>query len=243
MEKEWFRQWFDSDHYQLLYRNRDTKEAELFINSITGFTKPAPGCRVLDLACGRGRHAILLAEKGYDVTGTDLSPQNIRLASRHEKSNLSFYVHDMRDLFRINYFDIVLNLFTSFGYFEKESDDRKAIGSAAKALKKGGTFVLDFLNAKVEKENLVEKEEISAGGILFKITRKFDSCFFVKNIEVTDGGTKHLFCEKVKALSAADFGKLFAGAGLEITHLAGDYALSPFNENTSERLIIFAVKP
>src|SRR3989344_5362829 len=120
---EWFECWFDSPYYHVLYKNRDFTEAELFIDNLVQLIKPSKSNRILDLACGKGRHAIYLNKKGFDVTGIDLSEKSIECAKISGNETLHFYTHDMRKLFRSNYFDIVLNLFTSFGYFEQERED------------------------------------------------------------------------------------------------------------------------
>ena len=112
---EWFESWFDSPYYHVLYKNRDFSEAELFIDKLIQLIEPTKASRVLDLACGKGRHSIYLNKKGFDVTGIDLSEKSIACAKTAENETLHFYMHDMRKLFRTNYFDVVLNLFTSFG--------------------------------------------------------------------------------------------------------------------------------
>ena len=109
---EWFEDWFDSPYYHLLYKNRDYSEAESFIDNLISFLKPEEGSRFLDLGCGKGRHSIYLNKKGFDVTGIDLSENSIAAAKEFENEQQNFYVHDMRKLFRTNYFDCVVNLFT-----------------------------------------------------------------------------------------------------------------------------------
>src|SRR6476620_1008681 len=109
MPKKWFQNWFNSPYYHILYKQRDDEEAELFIDNLCSFLKPAREARMLDIACGRGRHAIYLNKKGYDVTGIDLSISSIKFAQQHENPKLHFAVHDMRHLFYINYFDFAFN--------------------------------------------------------------------------------------------------------------------------------------
>lgn len=99
--------------------------------------KPGPGSTMLDIACGKGRHAIHLAENDYDVTGIDLSAQSIEEASLSEKDNLRFYQHDMRLPFWINYFHYAFNFFTSFGYFKTMRENYNVVETISKALKPG----------------------------------------------------------------------------------------------------------
>ena len=97
------------------------------MDNLCAYLQPQPEARILDIACGRGRHSIYLNKKGYDVIGIDLSESNIRHAKDFENEHLHFFVHDMRHLFYINYFDIAFNLFTSFGYFETRKEHVKAL--------------------------------------------------------------------------------------------------------------------
>ena len=107
--KSWYRSWFNSPYYHLLYADRDEKEAAEFINNLVDHLKPQPGSRMLDVACGNGRHARQLATKGFQVTGIDLSENSISEAENDQSENLHFFVHDMRKLFWINYFDYTFN--------------------------------------------------------------------------------------------------------------------------------------
>src|SRR5882757_7437708 len=92
----WFKEWFNSPYYHQLYFNRDEKEAAAFIHLLLEYLHPPAGARMVDIACGRGRHSKILAAKGYDVTGIDLSPENIAFARQFETEKLNFYQHDMR---------------------------------------------------------------------------------------------------------------------------------------------------
>src|SRR5215207_10157301 len=130
-ENQWFRQWFDSPYYHQLYFNRDEQEATAFLNQLIDHLQPRPGSFMLDVASGRGRHSKILAAKGFDVTGIDLSISSINEAKKYESDNLHFFQHDMRLPFRINYFDIVFNLFTSFGYFGTERENDNVIRTMA----------------------------------------------------------------------------------------------------------------
>src|SRR5262245_32659226 len=101
---EWYVDWFNSPYYHLLYNNRNDDEAVFFIDNLCNNLNLQPHARLWDIACGKGRHAIALNKKGYEVTGTDLSKNNIREALHNSNATLEFYVHDMREPFRVNYF-------------------------------------------------------------------------------------------------------------------------------------------
>jgi SAM-dependent methyltransferase len=240
--REWFKDWFDSKYYHILYKHRDHGEAQLFIDHLADKLSIIPGARVLDLPCGKGRHSIYLAQKGFHVTGVDLSEQSIAYARKFENDHLSFFVHDMRMPVRINYFDVVLNLFTSIGYFERNTDNAKVISSAAKALKAGGWLVIDFMNAPKIISNLVKEDHKTIEGITFDIRKQVQNGSIVKEIRFEDEGQQHLFTERVKALTLADFKGYIEAAGLKIINLWGSYSLEDFNEQRSDRLIIAAKK-
>jgi SAM-dependent methyltransferase len=241
-DNDWFATWFDSPYYHTLYKHRNFCEAESFIDKLVDFLRPSPDARFLDLACGKGRHSLFLNKKGFDVTGVDLSPGSILYASAFENEKLHFYVHDMRKLFRINYFDYTVNLFTSFGYFEKERDELATIQSVSKGLKPGGTFVLDFFNSRKVIKDLKAEHTITIEGITFHISKKAVNGYIVKQIEFSDKGKDFHFEEKVKALALPDFEKYFSDSGLKIVHLWGSYDLAEFDPEASDRLIILAKK-
>jgi len=125
---DWFQSWFHSPYYELLYYKRDRAEAKQFIDALLAHLNPPTHASFLDLACGSGRHSVFLASKGFEVTGIDLSDELIEKAKANESGNLTFYVHDMRNEFRINYYNYTLNLFTSFGYFDSDHDNQRVRG-------------------------------------------------------------------------------------------------------------------
>jgi len=242
MKTEWFADWFDSNYYHILYQNRDLEEASSFIDRLIDFLDPKPNARMLDLACGKGRHSIHLAKKGYTVVGLDLSTESIKAARAFEMKDLSFYSHDMRLPFRINYFQYIFNFFTSFGYFETEKDHLDTLINIAKGLTKDGVFVIDFFNAHKVISELVHYETKKIDGLSFDIKRTLDKGYIKKDIHFEDNGKAYHFEEKVRAFMSNDFDRLLANAGLKIVHTFGDYDLSAFDEKTSSRLIIIAQK-
>lgn len=241
-EPSWFEKWFDSPFYHLLYKNRDEEEARKFVDNLIQKLSLPKGSKILDLACGKGRHAIHLNNLGYDVIGLDLSEESINLAKKAENDTLAFFVHDMRDLYWTNHFDCILNLFTSFGYFEDESDNLRTLQSVYDSLKPDGIFVIDFMNAaKVEKE-LVKAEIITSDDTEFHINRSVKDGFIIKDIEARNADNVFHFAEKVQLLYLENFENYFKETGFKIVNIAGDYSLGPFNPETSERLIITAKK-
>jgi SAM-dependent methyltransferase len=241
MQGQWFESWFDSPWYPILYSHRDYAEAEGFITHLLQALAPAPKARFLDLACGRGRHSIFIHKHGFDVTGLDLSAASIADANLSAQEGLRFAVHDMREPLQGSY-DYILNLFTSFGYFETVEEHITVLKNVASSLSPNGTFVLDFFNIHKVLAELVPAEEIERNGIHFSIKRSFENGNLIKRIDLVDGGKEYHFAECVKGFSLDDFKNLFDAAGLQIHHVWGDYAGGEFDSNRSPRLILFAGK-
>ena len=242
MKKEWFAEWFDSPYYHLLYKSRDDSEAKAALDNLLLSLDLPPGSRVLDLACGKGRYARYLSEKGFDVTGLDISPASIDFARQFEHETLTFYQHDMRKSFRLNYFDAVMNMFTSFGYFQSDSDHLLALKNVAKDLRPGGLFLLDFFNAKFVRRNLIRSEIKTVENLTFSLKRWVRNGYVFKSVEFqTDGRLLH-FQERVRLFELADFQSLLHSAGLRLRQTYGDYTLCAFDAKTSKRLIIIAEK-
>lgn len=241
-DKEWFANWFDSAYYHILYKERNQEEAKFFLDNLVAYLKPVNNAHILDLACGKGRHAFYLSTNGYRITGVDLSSNSIDHACQYETEDLAFFVHDMRKPFRVNYFDFVLNLFTSFGYFDNEKDHEESIKHMAKSLKPGGLVVIDFMNSARVIKNLVKEEFKSVEELEFQIQRCTREGFLFKQIDVLDKGKKSTYLEKVKALVLNDFENYFLSSGLQVINLFGDYELNTFDVENSERLIIVGKK-
>lgn len=240
---EWFSTWFDSPYYHRLYQNRDYAEAREFLSRLLAHLHPKPTDHLLDLACGKGRHARYLSEQGYDVTGVDLSAQSIAYAREFAHEHLHFHVHDMRVALPYGPFDLVLNLFTSFGYFEDEAQNVVALRNAAAALRPGGKLVIDFLNTDRAIRELVAHETKTVDGLDFHLHRRLHHDFIVKEISFTDEqGQEQRFEERVRALDAARFAEYFRMAGLRLAETLGDYHLGSFDPTTSPRMIFVLKK-
>lgn len=242
MTKKWYQNWFSSPYYHILYHQRNDDEAELLIDNLCTFLKPDIDSKLLDIACGRGRHSVYLNKKGYDVTGIDLSVSNIRFAQQFDRENLHFYVHDMRLRFYINYFDIAFNLFTSFGYFDTERDHISALKTFNKSLKKDGLLVLDYLNTEKIVRNLSNQIIKHIDGIDFYISKKISGGKIIKSISFEHKNKDYAFKEEVMAFTYNDFERMFSQSGFTILDHFGDYALNPFDENKSDRLIFICRK-
>ncbi len=234
---EWFETWFDTPYYHILYKNRDYKEAENFLNLMIAELNPPQGSKIIDLACGKGRHSVFLNKMGFDVLGLDLSKQSIDYDKEFENETLHFEVHDMRAPINAAPVDIVMNLFTSFGYFDQPEDDKKVFQSVYDILKPGGYFVLDYMNQQFVRNTLVDRDTVIKENIEFDIHKKIISNYIVKEIRFEDQNKDFQFTEKVKLHTAEQINNYADEAGFQHIKLWGNYQLENYNVNTSPRCI------
>ncbi|MEO6190260.1 MAG: class I SAM-dependent methyltransferase [Saprospiraceae bacterium] len=235
--KNWFKEWFDSPYYEELYSDRDNDEADNFIAALVGYLEIPRGSKALDLACGNGRHALALYNCGMEVTGIDLSFKMILQAKEFEVEKLSFYQHDMRHLFCINYFDFVFNLFTSFGYFSSERENSFAAKNLILNLKKDGILVVDYFNKNYIINNLIKNEEQKFGENEYHIKRCINEDRVVKEITVCTPGECIPYYETVKIYTLKEMCSTFEPFGVKLVEVLGDYQLSKFDEIKSPRMI------
>ena len=234
---QWFASWFDTPYYHILYKDRDHEEAQAFMDTLTNYLNLPEHGKILDLACGKGRHSIYLNSLGYDVTGADLSESSIDYAKQFENERLHFKLHDMCEPFG-EQFDAVFNLFTSFGYFEKEEDNLKTIKAIKSNLNDFGLGVIDFMNVNYVLENLVEEDIKTVDGITFKQKRYMENGYLIKDISFEIKNESFNYQERVKAFTLNDFEKLFEEAGCYLLDIFGDYKLHKYDSQASERLIM-----
>lgn len=239
---EWFQEWFNSPYYHLLYKQRDEQEAEMFLRRLLKLLDLPKGATILDLACGKGRHAVFLNKQGFDVTGLDLSAESIAYASLMGNDSLNFYQHDMRKPFRINYFDCIVNLFTSFGYFSDPKDDQATLHAISAGLKPGGIFVFDFFSRNYTIAHLQQGCNKRIGEIEFQLKRWEKDDFIYKHIHFVDKGKTFDYEERVKTYSLEQFTSLLNKNDMQALTVKGNYALEDYRENESERMIVIAQK-
>ncbi len=237
MGKEWFANWFDTSFYHILYSNRNDDEAENFISNLFKHLHIPNGAKILDVACGKGRHAKSMHALGMNVTGIDLSCNSISTANEMATTGLRFDVWDMRKPFKENNFDVVTNLFSSFGYFEDPADDDLAIHSMQAVLEKNGLFIFDYMNPEFIIKSLKAREIVSRGELQFHIQRKVENGFIHKQINFLHEGVEHEYTEQLKVIKFEQFQKLFISIGFEVVETFGNYDLRPFAFGSSPRQI------
>ena len=239
--KAWFSTWFDTKYYHTLYKNRNESEAELFISNLYKYLNLSNEY-VLDLACGKGRHSLTLNSLGLRVLGVDLSPHSIQNASQFQNNHLKFQEHDMREVIENENFNVIFNLFTSFGYFEDEADNFAVLRAIHEMLLVDGILVIDFMNTTKTLNSLVSEEVIVQDNIVFNLKREFDGRFIKKYISFSDQGEVFNFQESVRGFSLDDFQNMLTETNFKIEKVFGDFHLNPYNPTTSARLIIIARK-
>jgi len=233
----WYASWFDTPFYHILYKDRDYVEAETFMSNLTTYLNLPENGKILDLACGKGRHSIYLNSIGYEVTGLDLSANSIKHAKAFENGTLHFNVHNMCEPYN-EQFDAVFNLFTSFGYFDKDEDNLNTIKAIKSNLNETGFGVIDFMNTEFVIDNLVPENTKTVGGIDFHQKRYVKNGHIIKDITFTAQGEDFNYQERVRAFTLNDFEKLFEAAEVHLLDVFGDFKLNKFDKKTSPRLIM-----
>ena len=236
--REWFRDWF-GEEYLALYPHRDEREAREAVDLFRDVVPPVPPSRILDLACGAGRHLRELRDAGFAAIGLDLSMPLLRSARSSGEAD-PLVRGDMRELpFGDAAFDGLTSFFTSFGYFADPEDDRRVLLEMERVLAQRGAFMLDFMNAARVRKELVSKDCRELDGKQIVQTREIADGVVVKRIRIEspEEGKVRRFEERVRLYTCDELVSLLAGVGLLTRHQFGDYRGAPFAEG-SPRLIL-----
>ena len=238
ISKEWYKNWFGNE-YLTVYAHRDQTEAFELIDLLQKYIVLRSDAYVLDLCCGQGRHALILAKKGYFVIGADLSRTMLESAkfktAKHESAR--FVQADMRHLPLKESFDLVLNLFTSFGYFETDHENRSVFDQFRNVLKKEGRFVFDYLNPDHVIDNLVSCQKERVGNLQIEQERYIEGGRVEKKIRLRRNDRERVFYESVKMYQPQEIFDMMTEASLDIQHVFGDYQGAEFKYD-SPRLVI-----
>ncbi len=246
---QWYREFFD-DLYLRVYQpmeapERVRSEVDFIVNAL----QLPKGAQVLDLCCGQGRHSLELARRGYQVVGVDLSEALLYVArQRAEREHLpvSFVQCDMREIDFVAEFDAVINMFTSFGYFESEAEDELVLAKIAQALKPKGKVLLDVINRDwLVREFQAREWHAADEGWLVLEERSFDplnSRVETLWVCVARDGVRYERRSSLRLYTAAELRMMMERVGLQVKMLFGDYDGSAYSLN-SPRLIVLAEKP
>jgi len=242
---EWFKDWFDSDEYLDVYSHRNKTDAENLLVLITKNFDFKNGTKVLDAACGNGRFSNLFEKTGFDVTSFDLSMQLLKIAhkkSTEENLNVKYFRSDIRNVPLKGSFDLVLNMFTSFGYFTSDNENFSFIRLAHKLLNEKGFFIFDYLNKDYVINNLIPKSYKTIGDKKIIEERRINQNRVEKKIIIESSNERKIFQESVLMYSKDEIIDGFNSCGFKVNKIFGDYLGSNFNSLTSERLLIFFAK-
>ncbi|MNJ39468.1 class I SAM-dependent methyltransferase [Paenibacillus fonticola] len=240
---EWYERSFGED-YLLVYKHRDVQGAKREVHTMISWLGLSDGAKILDLCCGMGRHSMALVEAGYDVTGVDLSDVLLREARKNDPDGLVTWLKgDMRQLPLEGGFDAVVNLFSSFGYFEQDAEHIKVLKEIRRVLKPGGKFIIDFLNPSYTMNHLVPRSERVDEGQHITEERSIQDGYVKKhitisNIENGSSDEPRYYLERIKLYNREDFSEMLKQSGLQLEHVYGGYGDISYDSATSPRMIM-----
>jgi ubiquinone/menaquinone biosynthesis C-methylase UbiE len=242
---EWYKNWFNSEEYLQVYRHRDQNEATELVDLVLKNIEASKINSVLDMAAGTGRHAIIFARKGFNVTAVDLSDNLLAIAkenSTKENVKVDFIHSDIRQFNPQNKYDLIINLFTSIGYFEEDEENFYVLNKAYKLLNKGGYFVLDYFNKAYLKRNLVPSTVEEFNGSVITQNRFIKGERIIKEITIDRDGKTENYFESVRMFSKDELINMIEKLGFKIIKTFGDFLGNPFELESSPRIIIIACK-
>ena len=245
MKSEWFKDWFETEEYLNVYQHRNETDAGDLVGLIIASTTLPESAEVMDMACGTGRHSILFAKKGFNVTAVDLSKNMIAAARKKaetEKLKINFILSDLRYFAHSGKFDLIINLFTSFGYFATDDENFQIFKTAYEHLNNGGYFVLDFFNKHFIEQNLIQesREKIDNSEIIQK--RKIEGLRVIKEISILEKGQSKKYFESVRMFNKDELVDELIRIGFAIEKTFGDFHGNKFEQFSSPRIIIIARK-
>lgn len=241
----WFQDWFETPEYLSVYRRRDDYDAGRLLALFLESARLAPGASILDLACGAGRHSLQLAAMGFNVTGVDLSNNLLRIAREHAAAEMltaEFIQEDIRSLNLSTKFSAVINVFTSFGYFESDEENFHLFTTAYRHLLKGGFFLFDYFNSYWLSRSLVPLSYEEIEGYSFHFKREVLNSRVLKHIEIVNGSTVKKYMESVALYTPEQITASLEQNGFRVLRLYGDYLGAPFESLTSARLVVLCQK-
>ncbi len=248
VDPRWYEDYFEGEWLDLIALQAPAERTEQQTGFIVEALALEPEARVLDLACGHGRISLELARRGYRVTGLDLSPRSIEIAretAAREGLEVDFIESDMREIPFEAEFDAVINIFTAFGYFDEESENQRVLDAVARALKPGGAFLIDTINAPALFRRYQERRwEPLEDGTLFLQEHRYQ--FLTGRNEATwtfirPDGTLSDLSHSVRLYSPHELARMLEQAGLPVEQTWGNFEGAELSLETF-RLIVRARK-
>lgn len=243
MARPWFETIFDERYPELFGPLERDPEEE--VSRIISLLSLPPGASVMDLGCGRGRHAIPLSRRGYRVTGVDLSYKMLHLAGeRAEREGISveWVREDMRQFVRQGAFDACLSMFTSFGFFN-DQENEKVLRNVSTSLKEGGVLLLDLRNAQKGLAGNEDQETtmgVPSGRLRLRV--HFDRQTGRAHAEhelIRPDGIRISSTFDVRIYSEEELKGMLGRAGLSVTAIFGSLDGTPFTPG-AERMVVIA---
>jgi SAM-dependent methyltransferase len=244
---DWYEQdsfWESFSPYMFSQERMDATQEE--VDHLIERAEMQPGMAVLDLPCGIGRHSCELASRGFQVAAVDRTQAYLRKARQFAAEGglqIEFVEEDMRSFRRVEAFDVILNLFTSFGYFEDQDDDRLVLQNFYQSLKPGGVLVMEMMGkeilARIYRHDSWEEKD----GVLYLEQRHIsDGWGWIENrwIMIEDGERRE-FTLGHRLYSAVELCTLIQQAGFSQTSVFGSLEGIPYNQD-ARRLVVVARK-
>jgi SAM-dependent methyltransferase len=251
--KDAIKPWFEDDSFwqtfaPVLFDESRWKKAPEEVAAVMSLLGLEPGADILDLCCGVGRHAIEFARKGCRVTGVDLTEGYLRRARERagvEGVEVEFARADMREFMRPGAFDAVVNMFTSFGYFEDRRDDQRVMERVYRSLRPGGAFLVDVVGKEILARRFLERQwdRLDEEGTLMLEERKVSQDWgWIENRWILFKGKErkeYRFDHRI--YSAVELGDLFRETGFKDVVACGDLSGAPYDQD-AKRLIVIGRK-
>jgi SAM-dependent methyltransferase len=246
-DASWFEDWFASPYYVKLYSHRDHAEAaacaDLIVSAVDLGRRDGRPVTVLDLASGPGRHAIAFAERGFAVTAVDLSPTLLAFAQEEAEAAgvaIDLARYDMREIPFVDRFDLAVQLFTSFGYFESQEEDELVLRRVRRALREGGYYALDIINESSLRRTLVPRSTREVDGITVVEERRIENRRVIKEISIDGHGHALHYHESVRLYSPDEIDGMLRRSGFEPVRWFGGYRGEPFDPERSQRMLVIS---
>jgi SAM-dependent methyltransferase len=244
----WYKTYFGEDYLRHIEPLLTPERTQREVDGIVNLLALPKGSNILDLCCGHGRHAIPLAQHGYEVTGQDLSEVFLREA---EKEALAKGVHvdwlhgDMRNIPFENEFDAVINIFTAFGYLEDQGEDQKVLQQVCKALKQGGLFLIETLHREgLMRHYAPQMISYYPGGLIELEERSFNLLTSRNEVNITmiyPDGQRTEYSHSLRVYTLTELVQMLAVAGLQVKAYFGAWDRSALTIDNF-RLILLSQK-
>jgi SAM-dependent methyltransferase len=247
VRSDWYEGWFEGDWLDELAVRPDEKTGAE-VDFVSEKLELEAGARILDLACGHGRHTVELARRGHRLTGVDFSPRSLELARAAAGGlDVDFVLEDMRKIDFEGEFDAVINLFTAFGYFDAEAENQDVLTRVARALRPGGRFLIDTINGFGLAKRFQPRiwNELESGNGLFLHEAEFDFRRGRNNVRwiiIRNDGSRSELLHSLRVYAPHELVSMLEAAGLVVVGSWGDFQGSELSFD-SWRLILRADKP